>query len=163
MEKWENSLFGDWSQALRFFFSFSFFSFPIDEHGDLGDSEISVPEGRQKSDVLLEKVAKCSWKVGFKMTPWFSLWFSWDSPIHLPVRAVNYFSIYLVDLQAESNLLPENCLTPMLSGRHSDPVRLTAAGAQLLSHCHVKLAPAGPRYKEEFSRHCKRRIVLRSQ
>lgn len=49
--------------------------------------------------------------------------------IYLPSRTVNYFSIYLVDLQVESNLLPGNCLTPILSRQHSDPVRLTAATA----------------------------------
>lgn len=47
--------------------------------------------------------------------------------IYLPSPTVNYFSIYLVDLQVEGNLLPGNCLTSMLSRRHSDPVRLTAA------------------------------------
>lgn len=112
----------------------------------MGESEISVSEEKQKSHVCPRDRRKAPQRVGCKMAPSFPQFFcSNEIPqIHLPSGTVNYFSIYLVDLQVESNLLPGTCLTPMLSRRHSNAVRLTSAPAQLLSHRPVKLAPSRP-------------------
>jgi hypothetical protein len=63
----------------------------------------------------------------------------------------------------ESNLLPGNCLTPMLSRRHSDPVRLKTACADFSVIVMSDQCPIDPGYDELFSfsaKHLVNRQVL---